>query len=922
MAVAPVVLARSVGLHLAAAIALVAATATLAVPLLQLPAQAALLAPMCFALGALALRPALRPLLATAAAGAGGRFGAANRITLLRAVLVAWLAGLAAVRAPVTPTIAWSAVLVALFALALDGVDGRIARRRGLASEFGARFDMETDALFVLVLSVLAFAWQRAGAWVLLSGLMRYAFVAAGALWPWLAAPLAQSRRRQAICVVQLAGLVIALVPVVPVPLARTSAALALLALAGSFLADVVLLAGERARARAAAVVEAATLLLALFALNALLSFHNHWPTPAIELHGELALEAALLVLGLAALIRTRGQAPAPWRWAFAALLLLGALARYAEVTAPALYGRAVNLYWDARHVGNVVAMLARSAPPWAAGLAALAVAALLALGLLASEAIVARIARALARDASPLLRRSLVALAVLWCAGFVANRGFDAAGPLHYSIPVAQTWGTQLARLVGSWREAHDPRRELRGAPPPALALDGLQGADVLLVFVESYGRVALEHPVIARRIAASRERFAQAIAASGREVVSASVESPTFGGGSWLAHASLMSGFEVRDDDAVQRLAMQPHATLVDRFRSAGYRTVALMPGLHGEWPEGGVLYGFDAVHGAPQLDWRGPEFGWWKIPDQFSLARFDALEAAATAAAGGRRRPRFVMFPTISSHMPFRPTPPYQPDWTRMTGARPYGREAEAALAGGPDWNDLAPAYAGALAYTLDTLAGYLLRHAGEPLVMIVIGDHQPPAVVSGEGADWLVPVHVIADHAAPLAALRAAGFAAGPQAPARRLAAMHELTPLLLRALAGDGAAAGATVGAAVARTAVAGAGRPVEIGAPRVDITRAAAAGPEAQPLAQLRRVDPLAGEQRVALAERGVELVVAEGEQPLDAGEREFRLAREELERQGAQRPSSPPSTSASALRRRSSRSRARRGARSAPRAW
>jgi len=171
-------------------------------------------------------------------------FGAANRVTLGRAVGVLLLAGLAF--EPPSGLRAWAAVALAGAAAALDAVDGRLARRGGLASRFGARFDMETDALMILVLAVLAWRWERAGAWVLLAGLLRYAFVLAGALWPWLAGALPPSRRRQAICVVQVVGLIVALVPWLTAPQATAVAALSLGALCYSFAVDVRFLARRR----------------------------------------------------------------------------------------------------------------------------------------------------------------------------------------------------------------------------------------------------------------------------------------------------------------------------------------------------------------------------------------------------------------------------------------------------------------------------------------------------------------------------------------------------------------------------------------------------------------------------------------------------------------------------------------------------
>ena len=122
-------------------------------------------------------------------------FGPANTTTTLRAALVALVASL--VGEPGIPIVAASAAALGLLATALDGVDGWLARRTRMTSAFGARFDMETDVLLVLALSVLAWQYGKAGAWVLLCGLMRYVFVAAGWLWPWLRGPLGADRPRK-----------------------------------------------------------------------------------------------------------------------------------------------------------------------------------------------------------------------------------------------------------------------------------------------------------------------------------------------------------------------------------------------------------------------------------------------------------------------------------------------------------------------------------------------------------------------------------------------------------------------------------------------------------------------------------------------------------------------------------------------------
>jgi phosphatidylglycerophosphate synthase len=171
-------------------------------------------------------------------------FGAANLVTLLRAALVALLLGF--VGADTQPSLAWSAVGIATVAAILDAVDGPLARRQGLSSAFGARFDMETDAALVMILSILVWQFDKAGPWVLASGLMRYVFVMAGWLMPWLRGTLPLSMRRQAICVAQVIILIVSLAPIVPLNVSAALAAIGLVALAGSFAIDVGWLARNR----------------------------------------------------------------------------------------------------------------------------------------------------------------------------------------------------------------------------------------------------------------------------------------------------------------------------------------------------------------------------------------------------------------------------------------------------------------------------------------------------------------------------------------------------------------------------------------------------------------------------------------------------------------------------------------------------
>jgi phosphatidylglycerophosphate synthase len=173
-------------------------------------------------------------------------FGIANQVTLVRAGLVCLVGGALLAGAP-TSVLGWSLAALVAAALSLDAVDGWLARRLSLSSSFGARFDLEVDALLLLVLALLVWRSDRVAGWVLAIGLVRYLFVMAGWLLPWLRRPLPPSRRRQAVCVQQGLTLLLCLLPPVSTALASLAAALALSALLASFGADIIYLAQARA---------------------------------------------------------------------------------------------------------------------------------------------------------------------------------------------------------------------------------------------------------------------------------------------------------------------------------------------------------------------------------------------------------------------------------------------------------------------------------------------------------------------------------------------------------------------------------------------------------------------------------------------------------------------------------------------------
>ena len=169
------------------------------------------------------------------------RFGLANRVTLARGAMAALL--LALIGESASSRGAWFGVILASLVITMDGVDGWLARSRGDTSDFGARFDMETDALLIFGTAALAWQYGKAGPWVLAVGLMRYVFVASSYLLPWMRRTLPNSRRRQTICVVGALSLTVCLAPPLQPPASDVVALAGLALMSSSFAIDIAWLA-------------------------------------------------------------------------------------------------------------------------------------------------------------------------------------------------------------------------------------------------------------------------------------------------------------------------------------------------------------------------------------------------------------------------------------------------------------------------------------------------------------------------------------------------------------------------------------------------------------------------------------------------------------------------------------------------------
>jgi hypothetical protein len=529
--------------------------------------------------------------------------------------------------------------------------------------------------------------------------------------------------------------------------------------------------------------VSPALLLLSIAGLNLALAFQNVWPTLWVRPTFEIAMELVAILLLLAAWGEWRGAVP---RWlrrtaiACVGLLILG---RYADVTAHALFGRPMNLYFDLAHLPNVMAMTAEARSTGDLVLFAVAVCVAVTVVALCVWLAVRTVTGAMQITA---LRRCIIAVAGGLLAIFAVGQGGGIAiVQKRFALPITPVYAKQAGFAA----------RAVAGAVP---AMDFMKGdvvssdlarlakGDMFVFFLESYGAVAHKEAGLSSTVIPRLQRLEEKLGAEGWHMASAFLTSPTFGGASWLAHSSFLSGLTISQNQDYQLLLSTRRPTMVDVFRKAGYRSVALMPGLKRTWPEG-AYYGYDRIYDASSLNYAGPEFGWWSIPDQVALERLYRNEVAPAD-----RSPLFVVFPTIMSHMPFGPLPPYIEDWEQLSDTGVYRENVPDTADGKQDWKRLRQAYGRALTYNLDMVEGFMRHRSPRNAFVVVIGDHQPPAMVSGPKADWKVPVHVFTRTAGIFERLERAGLRRGAIPQGASLGKMAQFHGIILKALhGGDG-----------------------------------------------------------------------------------------------------------------------------------
>ncbi|AVT34687.1 sulfatase [Plantactinospora sp. BC1] len=307
---------------------------------------------------------------------------------------------------------------------------------------------------------------------------------------------------------------------------------------------------------------------------------------------------------------------------------------------------------------------------------------------------------------------------------------------------------------------------------------LTGLRGKDVLLVFVESYGRSAVEDPAIAPPVNAALDAGTRRLAAAGFGSRSAFLTSPTAGSGSWLAHSTFLSGLWIDNQQRYRNIVTTDRLTLTGAFRRADWRTVGIMPGVTRAWPEG-ELYDYQKVYDSRQLGYHGPKFSWATMPDQFVLAAFERYEHGTP-----ERAPLMAGITLVSSHAPWTPLPQFV-EWDDLGDGSVFAPMASQGEPKSALWGDrrkVRAEYGRSIAYSLNSLVSYVERYGDDDTVVVFLGDHQPSPVVTGTGASRDVPITIVAHDPAVLGRISRWGWQdglkPGRQAPVWRMDAFRD------------------------------------------------------------------------------------------------------------------------------------------------
>lgn len=507
------------------------------------------------------------------------------------------------------------------------------------------------------------------------------------------------------------------------------------------------------------AVAKSLSLLLALLVVNALL-LAPQWLLVGWWGSSWIAFESACIV-GLFAIVpRTR--------WSMhlasvaAATLVLVSMVGFADTVARHSLGRPLNLYLDLVLASAVYRLLS--------GVLGIGLSLLLLVGIVVSTCLTTWLIASLLSSVRPSNLKQLpstVAVGVITLSIFAFTRGTSSSSEQHITWPAVRTVMSQARHGLRMLTEQRVFSAEVNAAPSnyanvPGL-LDRLRGRDVLIAFVESYGVSAIDDPRYSSVLRPRLDELTRRIADAQLSLATGKLLAPTQGGQSWFSHLSLVSGLWVDNQLRYDLLLASGRETLIDDFHRAGHRTVALMPANTLAWPEGERL-GYDEILARRDISYAGPPLNWVTMPDQFTWSFLENN----VRVSDRDQRPLFAELGLISSHAPWTPILPVLDNWDSIGDGKIFETWRDAGERPQDLWRDyerVRKHFALSLDYAINVIIGYAERYVDEQTLLIVLGDHQPAPLITGDNASRAVPVHIISGDPTLIEPFLRWGFATG-------------------------------------------------------------------------------------------------------------------------------------------------------------
>ena len=356
------------------------------------------------------------------------------------------------------------------------------------------------------------------------------------------------------------------------------------------------------------------------------------------------------------------------------------------------------------------------------------------------------------------------------YIASVVILAGLSVPNMLSPSVPLsvrlvrnALPAGSNDVVLEEQLAEVRDRNRATATDRGSQYELPGIRDRDVHLMIVESYGHTLHTNPAHRPLFYPSAIEFDKTLRGAGYLVVSHFLESPAFGGRSWLADASILTGVFLDTQARYEAILDEDVRNLSHKMGDAGYHRIFAAPGSYFTTRRWRDFYRYDEYFLREDFGYQGRVISFGNMPDQYMLYRMHQHKEQLVASG---MRPMFLNYILVSSHVPFYRVPTYVEDWDRLGDGSIYNDIpirffANNWISGG----EYPEGYVTSIDYVLRTVTDYITRIIDEDDIYIIVGDHQPRQPISEDDASFSVPIHVITRDREIADAFRFYGFEYG-------------------------------------------------------------------------------------------------------------------------------------------------------------